>query len=143
MALRRFEDVAVGETFDCGSVSVSEAEIIAFAERYDPQPIHLDPDHGEALSDGVVASGWHTASLAMRRCVDGFLADLAVVCATGIGELRWHEPLRPDDELAVTAEIVARDPVDDDRGVVDVRVTGTVDGETVMERTDEVLVRRA
>lgn len=143
MALRHFEDVTVGETFDCGSVSVSEAEIIAFAERYDPQRIHLDPDHGEELSDGVVASGWHTASLAMRQCVDGFLTDLAVVCAMGIRELRWYEPLRPADELAVAAEIVDKDAMDDDRGVVDVHVTATIDGETAMERTDEVLVRRA
>lgn len=53
-----FEDIDVGLTRDCGSLTVTEAEIVAFGERYDPQPFHADP---EAVEDsafgGLVASG--------------------------------------------------------------------------------------
>ena len=41
-AARSFEDYLPGEVYEYGYASVSEAEIIAFAERFDPQPIHVD-----------------------------------------------------------------------------------------------------
>ena len=39
---RRLEDYAVGATYQLGSIPVDEAEILAFAERYDPQAFHTD-----------------------------------------------------------------------------------------------------
>ncbi len=40
---RYFEDYVPGFTVDCGSFSLSEAEIVDFAKKYDPQPFHVDP----------------------------------------------------------------------------------------------------
>jgi len=52
---------------------VREAEIVAFAERFDPQPIHADADVADGGPfGGLIASGWHTASLAMRMTVDHY-----------------------------------------------------------------------
>ena len=42
--LRYFEDYLPGATYDCGSVSVDQAEIISFAKAFDPQPFHVDPE---------------------------------------------------------------------------------------------------
>ena len=42
-AARYFEDYVPGLTMDCGSFTMSEADIIAFAKEYDPQPFHVDP----------------------------------------------------------------------------------------------------
>lgn len=53
-----FEDIDVGLTRDCGSLTVTEAEIVAFGERYDPQPFHADPEAAEdSAFGGLVASG--------------------------------------------------------------------------------------
>ncbi len=38
------EDLTPGRRFTAGPVTVDEAEVIAFAERYDPQPFHTDPE---------------------------------------------------------------------------------------------------
>ena len=67
IADRYFEDYAVGAVYEYGYASVTEAEIIAFAERFDPQPIHIDTKFAaRGPFGGVIASGWHTAAIAMR-----------------------------------------------------------------------------
>src|SRR5579875_3238961 len=41
---RYFEDYPEGAVFEYGSVTVDAAEIIEFARRFDPQPMHVDPE---------------------------------------------------------------------------------------------------
>src|SRR6266568_2561828 len=89
---RYFEDYVAGAVYEYGyvRVSVSEADIIAFAERFDPQPIHTDARfaaHGPF--GGLIASGWHTASLAMRLVVDHYVSRVASLASPGVDELRW------------------------------------------------------
>ncbi|QLH82574.1 MaoC family dehydratase [Halosimplex pelagicum] len=138
-----FEDLTVGDTDAFGSYEVTAAEITDFAERYDPQPFHTDP---EAAADspfgGLVASGWHTAAMTMRLLVDNHLADGAARGALGVDELRWRRPVRPDDELTVTTEIVDKDDWDDESGLVSVAVTTEAGGEEVLSMVALVLYER-
>ncbi|MCG8493053.1 MAG: MaoC family dehydratase [Sneathiellales bacterium] len=102
-----FEDVTIGATFQAGSKTVSEEEIISFATKYDPQPFHIDK---EAAKDspygGIIASGWHTAGMAMRLMVDHII-DLEVgLGSPGWNNMRWHLPVRPNDSLRVELKIV-------------------------------------
>ena len=116
-----FDDYAPGTTFDCGSVSVDEAEIISFARAFDPQALHVDP---EAASrgpfGGLVASGWHTAALVMRQLVEHYLAAEASLGSPGLDEIRWPYPVRPGDTLRVRATVVEarRSLSKPDRGIV-------------------------
>ncbi len=95
-----FEDFEIGHTHELGEVEVTEAEIIDFATRYDPQPFHLDV---EAAKDspfgGLIASGWHTTALYMRLLADGLLNGSSSQGASGMEELRWLAPVRPGDTL--------------------------------------------
>ncbi|ELZ20662.1 MaoC domain-containing protein dehydratase [Halosimplex carlsbadense 2-9-1] len=138
-----FEDVTVGDTDAFGSYGATASEITDFAERYDPQPFHTDP---EAAADspfgGLVASGWHTAAMTMRLLVDEFLADGATRGALGVDELRWRRPVRPGDELTVTTEIVDKEGWDDELGVVSVRITTEADGEEALTMVGLVLYER-
>src|SRR5205823_62003 len=64
--MRYYEDFHVGEFIDLGSVQVGEADIIGFAQQYDPQPMHLDPNAASfTIYGGLIASGWHTGALFM------------------------------------------------------------------------------
>jgi acyl dehydratase len=38
-----FEDFVPGAVVEFGDIEVSAADIIDFASRFDPQPMHLDP----------------------------------------------------------------------------------------------------
>ena len=97
---RCFEDFHVGEVIDLGSRAVERDEIVAFAGRWDPQPMHLDEAAGRAsMAGGLFASGWHTASLFMRMACDALLSRSASLGAPGIEHLAWKAPLRPGDTL--------------------------------------------
>jgi acyl dehydratase len=107
MAHRYFEDYPIGAVTDCGTVRVSADEIMAFATRYDPQPFHVDPEAAKRWPyGGLIASGWHTASMAMRAVVDHFVDGETSLGSPGLGPIRWKLPVRPDDELAISLRVV-------------------------------------
>lgn len=136
MALRYYEDVEVGEVTEHGERTLQREEILEFAETYDPQKIHTDPDHAEeTMYGGVIASGWQTAATVMCLLVEDVLADMAALGARGVDELRWHQPVYPGDTLSIRTEIVDKRPSEshDDRGYVDHRIEGiNQDGEVVI-----------
>jgi acyl dehydratase len=66
-----FDDLAVGMQFKSGEAQITAAEIKRFAAEFDPQPMHLDEEAaGKTFFKGLAASGWHTASIAMRLLVE-------------------------------------------------------------------------
>ena len=118
---RYLEDYEPGAVYEFGSVVVEEEEIIAFARRYDPQVFHTDPAAArKTVFGGLVASGWHTAALAMRMLVDHYVSHVACLGSPGADELRWLKPVRPGDRLSlrVTVLKVKRSRSKPDRGVV-------------------------
>jgi acyl dehydratase len=97
---RYFEDYIPGPVYEFGPISVSEAEIIDFAKKFDPQYIHIDPEKAaRGPFGGLIASGWHISSLMMRLYVDHYLSSVASNASPGIDELRWTKPVRPGDSL--------------------------------------------
>ena len=119
--LRYFEDYALGTTYDCGSVSIDQAGIIAFAKEFDPQPFHVDPAAAAAGPfGGLIASGWHTAVLVMRLLVEQYLSEEASLGSAGLDELRWPHPVRPGDTLRARATVIEsrRSLSKPDRGII-------------------------
>ena len=101
--MRYFEDFQVGETATLGSHTITRDEMIAFATQFDPQPFHVDEARArESIYGGLIASGWHTASLMMRIIVDGWANGTAGMGSPGVDELRWLVPVRPGDTLTAT-----------------------------------------
>jgi acyl dehydratase len=121
MAERYFEDFVVGETLELGSVQVSAAAIMAFAEQFDPQPFHVDPVRAEAsVFAGLVASGWHTAGLYMRLFAEGVLNRAPSFGSPGVERLRWLRPVRAGDTLRARFTVLDARPSRSrpDRGIV-------------------------
>ncbi|MFD0851730.1 MaoC family dehydratase, partial [Actinomadura adrarensis] len=108
---RYFEDYRPGAVYEYGHRTVTEEEIIEFAERFDPQPIHVDREYAAAGPfGGIIASGWHTSSLAMRLIADHYLSRVASLASPGIDELRWPSPLRPGDTVRLRTTILEARP---------------------------------
>jgi acyl dehydratase len=100
LSIHYFEDFHVGDTFDLGSQTVTEDDIIAFARQFDPQPFHIDSELAkDSIFEGLVASGWHTTAIFMRLLVDGLLNETISMGSPGVQEVRWLRPVRPDDVL--------------------------------------------
>lgn len=106
-----FDDVVPGTVRETGSKTVTADEIIAFAREFDPQYFHLDAEAAkDSMFGGLVASGWHTASMAMRLMVDSFVATAASVGSPGFDDLRWHLPVRPGDTIRVRSTVLDKTP---------------------------------
>jgi acyl dehydratase len=117
------EDLEVGQRFMSGTHRIDEEQIRTFAEQFDPQPFHLDPEAATTtLFEGVVASGWHTAAITMRLLVDSGLPIAGGIVGAG-GEIAWPNPVRPGAVLHVESEILELRPSRSrpDRGMATVR----------------------
>ena len=80
-----FEDYTTGPVHEFGPIPVEQDEIISFAERFDPQAFHIDPEAAKnTMYGGLIASGWHTASLMMRLLVDNFISKKASLGSPGV-----------------------------------------------------------
>ncbi|MDL5360477.1 MaoC family dehydratase [Halalkalicoccus sp. NIPERK01] len=143
----RFEGIEPGTTTHCGSTTVTENEIVEFAERYDPLAIHTDPAAAaESRFGGLIASGYHTLCLSVRLLVEGVRNERAVVGGLGIDDVRWHRPVEPGDAITVRTEILDTRPSESDpnTGIVHEAITVTNQREeTVLSYENyELLARR-
>jgi acyl dehydratase len=133
-----FEDFAVGQVYELGSRTVTEAELVEFAQQWDPQPFHVDPEAAkESVFGGLIASGWQTGAIWMRMYVDTMLGS-AARGSPGIEELRWLAPVRPGDTLTGRLTVLETTPsaTKPDRGTI--RIRGEMvnqDGVIVMAMT--------
>jgi len=144
--LRYFEDIPAGERRTLGSHEMTKEAIIEFAERFDPQPFHVDEAAAaHSKFGGLIASGLHTMAVCQRLVTDGFYSEIANVAGLGIDETRFHEPVRPGDRLTTHIEISETRPLEhrDDRGlvVVDQRLDDG-GGTTVLTSSALTLVER-
>ncbi len=143
---RYFEDYPVGATFEYGPVLMDEPAIVEFARRYDPQPIHTDPQWARSGPfGGLIASGWHTIAVTMRLLVDHYLPVNASLGSPGVDEVRWLRPVRPGDELSARVTVVEARPSQSkpDRGLLRSRIeVRTADGPVVMSLIAVNLIRR-
>ena len=119
--MRYFEDFTPGQVIELGSRTITKDGIVAFAREFDPQPFHTDEAAAaRSIFGGLLASGWHTGSLAMRILYDGLLKDTVSLGSPGIDELRWLKPVRPGDTLSLRMTILETIPsrTKPDRGLV-------------------------
>ena len=122
---RWFEDYVPGTVVAYGPIAVDAGDIVDFARRFDPQPFHVDAEAVAAGPfGGLIASGWHTASLMMRLLVEHYLSRVASLGSPGVDELRWLQPVRPGDllSLRVTVADARRSRSKPDRGVVESQI---------------------
>lgn len=108
-----FEDIAIGDRFDFGPLTLTREESIAFAAEFDPQPFHLSDEAAAKTHFGTIsASGWHTTALFMKMFVAAMQKEpgrqAASLGAMGVDELRWLRPVRPGDTLRGVNEVIEK-----------------------------------
>lgn len=95
-----WENFEVGRVVPLGEKVVTEDEIIAFGEEFDPQPMHTDPDEAaHSIFGGLIASGWQSCALLMRMICDAYLLDSTSLGSPGLDEINFLAPVRPGDRL--------------------------------------------
>jgi len=107
-----FEDIEVGSVRRFGSYAVTREEVIAFAQKYDPQPFHLSDEAAAQTHFGrLSASGWHTCAMMMAMLVENLkTTQQAGLGSPGQDELRWLKPVYPGDTLSLSVEVIDKRP---------------------------------
>jgi acyl dehydratase len=116
-----FEELTPGLEIVSGGQTLTLESMIAFASQYDPQYFHIDVEASKTSPyGGLIASGFQTLTVGFR-----LFLDTAVLAGTSLGsnavdELRWLQPVRPNDTLHTVARIVETRPSASkpDRGIV-------------------------
>jgi len=141
-----FEDLKVGDRFLSAPYEVSESAIVNFAREFDVQAFHLDHEAAEkSVFDGLAASGWHTAAIAMRLFTTGPLQFVGGAIGLGVDELRWPSAVRPGDTLRLETEIMELRPSRSKpgQGLIRIRnVTNNQRGEVVLSYFANAMVQR-
>ena len=138
-----FEDIQPGDVLRSSAYTVEADEMVAFARRWDPVPIHIDPAVAEELVGGLTASGIYVLAVKARLLHE--LPAAAILGSAGYDEVRFHEPLRPGDSVHAVLEWQACRPSSSkpDRGVVTLRIAlVNQGGATIMSHLDTLIVRR-
>lgn len=128
-----------GELHPLGSATMTESEIRAFAQRWDPLPIHIGD---ESSFGGVIASGLHTFAVFQRLAVDAAYSSWAVVAGRAIREMVLPRPVFPGDVLTGWVRVNGAAPPRN--GMAKLEVEGQLDnqhGEPVLTLRLESYVR--
>lgn len=60
---------------------------------------------------GIIASGWHTVCICTRLIVENTMElDSGSLGSPRLNEVSWPKPLRPNDALRISAEILEKIP---------------------------------
>jgi acyl dehydratase len=103
----KFADFHAGQILEAGPYLVDEEETRRFAEAYDPQWFHTDPEAAKTSRfGGLIASGWHTCVIAMRLGVDAALKGSESFASPGVAYIKWLHPVRPGDRLKLKMEVL-------------------------------------
>jgi acyl dehydratase len=145
-----FEDVAIGMRRELGSFTFTADEIKRFAWKYDPQPFHMDEEAAKRSHfGGLVASGWHTASVFMKLQSQEIARRATELEKTGpspgFRKLRWLKPVYAGDTLSYSTEVVRKRELASrpDWGIVFSKVSAVNQrGEPVYEFEASILIAR-
>lgn len=143
--MKYFEDITLGESESIDGYVITAEEITEFARKWDPQPMHVDPNAAQKSNfGGLIASGAHLIAIVVRQLVTSS-TPIAVIGALGLDEVRFLEPVRPGDVIRLTRECIEVSPSTSkpDRGVVRNRITlSNQHGKRVLSYVDTLLVLR-
>ena len=141
------DDFTEGSIFETEGKTVSEAEILEFAFKYDPQSFHMDVEAAkEGPFGGLIASGIQTMAIGLRLLLQAqVFAPGASMGSPGMDELRWLKPVRPGDTLRMRGEVLEVKPSRSkpDRGIL--RYSMTIFnqyGEDVMSMVGIQIIKR-
>ena len=146
MGERYFEDFKVGDRIETAGATLAESQMIDFAQRYDPQPFHVDVEAAKAsIFGGLVASGFLTMAVTFRLFYATRALGDANLGSPGFDEVRFLKPVRPGDTLRAVVEVVDARPSNSrpDRGILRFRYRAyNQHGDEVMTYLCPQLVRR-
>ena len=115
-----FDDIDTEYVSEVGTYTLTAEEIVEFAQRWDPQPFHIDEAiAAKSVFGGLVASSLHLFAICTRLFFD-HEDRIQIMAMLGKDAIRIPNPARPGDRLTYTTRCIEarRSESRDDRGIV-------------------------
>lgn len=140
-----YEDMTVGDTDIIGEYPVEEDEMVAFAEKWDPFPFHVDREAAEkSIHGALIASGEYSMAIKQKLLhIKG--VPPGVMASLGYDEFRYLGPVHAGDRLSIALEVLEKRSSNSkpDRGIVRVRTTlRNQGGKDLLTYIDNVLIAK-
>ncbi|MGO3327356.1 MaoC/PaaZ C-terminal domain-containing protein [Gordonia sp. (in: high G+C Gram-positive bacteria)] len=95
--------VRSGDVHRLGEYALTQESIIAFAEQWDPQWFHVDPDAADnGPFGGLIASGIQTLAIYQKLAVEAVFDKFHVLCGKEVTDVRFWQPVRPGSVITGT-----------------------------------------
>jgi len=141
-----FDQIPVGYQSTVGTWQLNEAEVVAFASAWDPQPFHIDKAAAEASVFGeIVASSLHIFAICTRLFFD-HEDEIQIMAMLGKDKIRLQQPARATDLLVYTTTCISAksSSTKPDRGVIVLAdQVARESGEIVMTQEVTLLVAKS
>jgi acyl dehydratase len=121
-----FEDFKVGDLYTCEPILITAEEIHNFAMKYDPAPIHVDPEYAEnhSIFNGIISSGFLTISAMWGQWIRSNVFGNEFIVGKNFDYVNFTTPVRANDVLTTEVEIVGiRASSNPNRGEVTLKFT--------------------
>lgn len=140
-----FEDIKTGDRISLPKVTVDKDEMIAFAKRFNPVPMHTDEEFAKTTRAGrVTSSGVYTFLLMWAEYVVNDFGGEQTLAGTSM-RIDFKAPVFAGDVLSGTAEVISKLERNRYNGIFTVRIDVINEsGEAVLScETDTVVKRKA
>lgn len=118
------DDIPVNEPWASPEYVVTEEELVAFARKWDPLPMHTDREAArQSPHGGLIAPALYV--LGVATSAPNPIRERASFIGGGEWKARFLRPVRPGDRLVCTTECIGkrRSRTKADRGIVRIMVT--------------------
>lgn len=120
----KFDEFEIGQVFETKSIKLTQEEIMKFAGEFDPQYMHLDEEKAnQGRFNGIIASGIHTMSLSFKLWIEQGMYGEDIIAGTGMNNIKFIKPVYPDDELYTIVEVLDKNAVKEESGIVTVLIS--------------------
>jgi acyl dehydratase len=138
-----FEDIVVGTTLEAGPYVIPEQEMTAFAEAWDPMPMHVDKVYADKHHGGLTTSGTYLLALKLKL-IHRLPLPKTVIASTGYDDVRFHRPVHAGEPVTLRIEWTGkrRSRSKPDRGILSANIA-LIDakGNAVLSHRDTLLMR--
>ncbi len=138
-----FEDIPLHKRIKIDGVRIKKEKMIAFAQEYDPIPLHTDEEYAKASPfGGLIAPGVMSFMSVWAKYLEQDLLGEELIAGVST-KIEWEKPVYADDVLEAEAEVTALTIRNERNGLVEIRMRiWNQDGVVVMRNVTEAVVKR-
>lgn len=138
-----FDDFKLGSTFELEPAVIDKADMVDFAKKYDPIPLHTDEEYAKTTHFGrLIAPGVMSFMSVWAKYLEVDLAGDELIAGKST-KIEWMKPVFAGDVLTGVGRVSALTPRNEKNGIVELTFEVTnQNGELVLTDVTEMIVKK-